>query len=245
MKVLICEDNNQISKQITSFIEKYTFIEENSINIVLKSSNPYEVMDYIQTQEVDCFFLDIDLGFPMNGIDLALLIRKRYPLASIIFVTAHSQMLKLTFKYRVEALDFIIKDEFNNLQKNIVGALSTAYNKYEKIGQQQTSNFFQLKIGEYVKNINYDDILYFKTAEVAHKISIITFNGNFDFYQSLNMVENSNENFYRCHKGYVINIKNIEEIDKKLKVVHMKNGETCPIAFRRLKSLEKILMEQY
>lgn len=56
MKVLICEDNNHISKQIKSFIEKYTFMEENSINIVLNSSNPYEVMEFIQTQEIDCFF---------------------------------------------------------------------------------------------------------------------------------------------------------------------------------------------
>lgn len=244
MKVLICEDNNQISKQIKSFIEKYTFMEENSINIELNSSNPYEVMEFIQTQEIDCFFLDIDLGFPINGIDLALSIRKKFPLASIIFITSHSQMLKLTFKYRIEALDFIIKDDLNNLQKNIIETLSTAYNKYIKIGQQQTDNFFQLKIGEYIKNINYNDILYFKTADIAHKISIVTFNGNFDFYQSLNMVENINEKFFRCHKGYVINIGNIEQIDKKLKIVHMKNGDACPIAFRRLKALETNLMGQ-
>lgn len=238
MKVVICEDNTRISNQITNYINKYAYMEDNSIEIVLNSSNPFEVIEFIESQVVDCFFLDIDLGFSINGLDLAILIRKKYPLASIIFVTTHSKMLRLTFKYRVEALDFILKDEFENLQENILEAVKTAYDKYEKIGQQDSPKFSQLKIGEFIKNIDFNEILYFKTAETAHKITLVTLNGQYEFYQSLNIVEENDEKFFRCHKGFVINIDNIQEINRKLKVVRMKNGENCPIAFRRLKSLE-------
>ncbi|MCS1384863.1 response regulator transcription factor [Lysinibacillus sphaericus] len=238
MKVVICEDNTQISNQITQYIERYAYMEENSIKVVLNSSNPFEVIKLIETEEVDCFFLDIDLGFSINGLDLAILIRKKYPLASIIFVTTHSKMLRLTFKYRVEALDFILKDEFEDLQESILEAVKTAYDKYEKIGQQPITKFFQLKIDEFIKNINFNEIVYFKAAEIAHKITLVTLNGQFEFYQSLNNIEENDEKFFRCHKGFVINIDNIQEIDRKLKLVRMKNGENCPIAFRRLKSLE-------
>jgi len=47
--------------------------------------------------------------------------------------------------------------------------------------------------------------------------------------------------FYRCHRSYIINKDNISEIDLNNLIVHMKNGETCPISVRLKKGLKKLI----
>lgn len=241
MKVILCEDNKLLLQQLTSYIENYAMIENNSIEIILKCSHPLDLLSYIQLNRADCYFLDIDLGCELTGMDLAKQIRALDPIASIIFVTTHSEMLQLTFTYRIEALDFIIKDDFSGLKHNVLTALKTAYNKYTKIGKNVLTHYYQIKIGEFVKNINLQNILYFRASDVAHKINLYTIQGQFEFYQSLKIIEESEEIFFRSHRAYILNIENIIAIDKKQKCAIMKNGESCPIAFRRLKPLEQAI----
>lgn len=241
MKVILCEDNKQLLQKLTTYIQNYAMIEENSIEVVLQCSNPMELLSYIQSNKADCYFLDIDLGSEINGMDLAKQIRQVDPIASIIFVTTHSEMLHLTFAYRVEALDFIIKDDFSELKPNVINALKTAYDKYEKIGNHVSTRYYQIKIGEFVKNIDLQHLLYFKAADTAHKINLYTLHGQFEFYQSLNEIENSDDSFFRCHKSYIINLKNIKEVNLKTKNILMKNGVQCPLSFRKIKVLKEHL----
>lgn len=191
----------------------------------------------------DCYFLDINLGSEITGMDLAKQIRSIDPLASIIFVTSHNEMLQLTFTYHVEALDFIIKNEIINLQDNILSALKNAYQKYRKIGTHPNMQYYPLKIGEYIKNIELDSILFFQASSIAHKITVHTIQGEFEYYDTLNTIEDSNKDFFRIHRSFVVNIKNISKLDMKQRQVIMKNGIVCPVSFRRLKLLEKAIRD--
>ena len=56
----------------------------------------------------------------MTGLTLAQEIRKYDPRGFIIFVTTHSEMSYMTFIYKLEALDFILKDEPKELPKIIL-----------------------------------------------------------------------------------------------------------------------------
>lgn len=241
MKVVVCEDNTAVLKQVSSFIKNYAFMEDNSIDIVLQATSPKEVFTYLETSQADCYFLDIDLNDSITGIDLAQKIRLHSPLATIIFVTTHSEMAHLTFTYRLEALDFIIKDDFIAFQRNIIDALVAAYNKYKKIGVQQEEIYYTITIGEYVKNINMKHILYFKTTDSAHKVRIHTVQGHWEFYTSLSNVEKASDNFFRIHRAYIVNLLNIIEVNKKKRHVVLENGEICPVSVRRLKLLEQAL----
>lgn len=241
MIVAICEDNPKFAQQIETYINKYIYMEENGIQISLNTPHPEEVVKYIQRNQVDCFFLDINLGTNMTGLDLAKIIRKTNPLASIIFVTTHSEMLHLTFKYQVEALDFIIKDKEENLHQATIKALQTAFAKYEKIGERPETYHYQIKIGEYIKNIKLDEILYFKVAETAHKVNLFTKQGFFEFYDSLNEIENVYNVFFRSHRSYIVNLKNIQEVNWKEKMIIMQNGDRCPLSLRKVKLLKELL----
>ena len=57
------------------------------------------------------FFLDIGSDSDVEGgILVAQQIRERDPYASIVFITAHPELLPSTFQYRLAALDFIDKN---------------------------------------------------------------------------------------------------------------------------------------
>ena len=239
MRVLLCEDNENQLFQMAKYIEDYAMVEDNGIEIVLKATDPYEVLAFIDSTEVDCFFLDIDLGSDITGMDLAKKIRNKNPFSSIIFVTTHSDMLQMTFTYHVEALDFIIKDEMKALKMNVIKALAKAYEKYCVIGEKDHTRYYQLKIGEFVKNIPLNDILFFQAASTSHKIVIHTSQGRFEFYHTLKQIEQEETSFFRCHQSYVVNMDNIVEMNRKERKVMMRNGESCPVSFRRFKALEE------
>lgn len=248
MKIIICEDNKKYAEHIQNSISKYAFIEDNSIQVVLNTPSPKAVLKFIEQEEVECFFLDIDLGEnEMSGFELAKEIRQNHPYAMINFVTTHNEMMQLAFKYQVEALDFIIKDDDigEAFRNDILRALSTAYNKYISVGKKEFGNlkFFQVGIGDYFKNIKIDDILYFKAAETAHKIILVTKNGEFEFFSSLNKVETNEDFYFRCHRSYVVNLNNLSEVNWNTKTIIMNNGDECPISFRKTKALREKIAE--
>ncbi|MFR6242645.1 MAG: hypothetical protein ACLUJ1_14485 [Mediterraneibacter faecis] len=66
----------------------------------------------------------------MTGLILAQELRKIQPRCFIIFITSHSEMSILTFQYKVEALDFIIKDSSENIRKRIHECLMDINKKF-------------------------------------------------------------------------------------------------------------------
>lgn len=53
-------------------------------------------------------------------------------------------------------------------------------------------------------------------------------------YGKLNDIEHMDSRFYRCHKGYLINLQHIKTIDKKNRTVTMQNDIVCPLSFRAI-----------
>lgn len=237
MNIVICEDNNQQRAFIMSTLTRYALIEYPSAQFVCSTADPYEVLAYLEDHTVDCFFLDIELETSMDGLMLASKIRAYSPYASIIFVTTHADLLKLTFKYKVLALDFIVKSTEEKTAIQLREALDAAFAHYKQIGESDSAHYFQIKIGELIKNIAYDEIIYIKTSDNPHKLELHTMDGYFEFYGKIKEVDQLSKHFYRCHKSYVVNKQWIEQIDKKIRIVTMKNGDCCPISIRFLKGL--------
>lgn len=244
MYTVICEDNLEHRKFIQSQILKYSTFHEPSIEIVLSTDRAEEVLKFIENHRADCYFLDIELAKDqINGLELAAEIRKKDPLTNIIFITQHAEQLELTFSYKTAALDFIVKDSPTNLANQIIDALKTAFERYKQLGESKKEPFFQIKIGEKIKNILLDDIYYFETSHTIHKILLYEKNGCYEYYGKLKEIEKIDDRFCRCHKSYVVNLQHIKEINKKDHTVTMSNGAVCQISHRNLRSLQKRLDE--
>lgn len=240
--IFICEDHKKHLSLFTKNIADIILIEELDMQITLSTSDPHEILRYVSSCEnTGVFFLDIDLKSDMDGLTLAQRIRKIQPRCFIIFITSHSEMSFLTFQYKVEALDFIIKSTPEHVKTKIHECLLNVQEKYISQNSNQSKTFV---ITQNEKKIcfEYNDIIYFETSLNIHKIILHTYKRTLEFNGQLKDLESQLDyRFYRCHRSFIINKDNISEVDFNHLIVHMKNGESCPVSVRMKKGLKKIM----
>ena len=239
LNIFICEDNKTQRNIIKRYIEKTITLENYDIDIKCSTENPYEILEYIKSQEqVGLCFLDIDLNNDIDGLLLAQNIRKYDPRGFIVFITTHSELAYFTFSYLVEAMDFIIKDKPNELYRRIQQCIADAYSKYSSPSNSIHPNF-TLKLPGYELIVPYDDIVYFETSQ-SHTIVLHTSDSVVEFNGLLKNIFSSLDNrFFRCHRSYIINKDHIETIYPKKKIIVMDNGDTCILSSKLVKELLK------
>lgn len=240
--VYVCEDNLKQLELITDLIKKSILIEELDMQIALSTRDPHEVLKALDTAEhTGLFFLDIDLKSDMDGLTLAQRIRTIQPRCFIVFITSHSEMIFLTFQYKVEALDCIIKDTPEKMQPKIHDCLLNATEKHLAQNGPARKNFI-IHYGERCMTVSYDDIYFFETSNQIHKIILHGKNKVLEFHGQLKDIEpDLDYRFYRCHRSYIVNTNMIDHVDFTEMVIYFKNGESCPIAVRMKRGLKKIL----
>lgn len=239
MKIAICEDDIFHRELLLKSVRNYALFHEPSIEVVLCSDKPNELIQHLDSTEIDCYLLDIELSDRINGFDLAMKIREKNPLAHIIFVTTHADRLALTFTYKLAALDFIVKSSPEQMTTCVIDALQVASKKYKQLGQLDTSKWFQIKVGEKIKNIDLQNIYLIEPSIQPHKLVLHEKNGCYVFYGTLKGLNDLGENFFRCHKSCYINLKQVVEINLKERYVMLVNGRKCPVSFRLIRELQK------
>lgn len=237
MKIYICEDNKEQRDFLTQIIKDNILMYDYDMHVAHSTASPYEILDEVKKEPQQAlYFLDIDLGTDMTGLQLAHEIRKYDVEGMIIFITTHTELTHLTFLYKVEALDYIIKDNMEHIQKSVFSCLETVRNRLNIREKIECKRFIQ-KIGERVISVRIRDILFFESISGTHKVIMHLENRQTEFYGKLKDIEKTDELFYRCHHSYIVNIQNISEIDKIKREVILKNGEICYVSIRYLKGL--------
>lgn len=239
--IYICEDNSTHLSLFKKYISNAILIDSLDMNIMLSTSDPHLLLDHAAKSENNAaFFLDIDLKSDINGLTLAQKLRQMHPRCFIIFITSHSEMSFLTFQYKVEALDFIIKDTPEHIKSKIHECLLDIEKKC-MTSNNHMSQSFTIDLGDRHIIIEYKDIVFFETSVNIHKIMLHGKKRSIEFSGQLKDIENQlDHHFYRCHRSYIINTDNISEINFETMTVHMNNGESCPISVRQKKGLKKI-----
>ena len=238
LKIFICEDNPEHHGRIEKCIADYIMIENLDMGIAVSTDNPNEIIAHINKYpSTGLYFLDVDLNADINGIELAEKIRRADPRGYIIFITVHADDMHLTFKYKVEALDYIIKGDFNEIEKKIRECIA---NVYEKHTSRADKNKFVFRIADNrVISLDADKILFFETVKTApRKVSVYSADSRYEFYAKLDEIEKRlGDDFFRCHRSYIVNIKNIETLNLSANKVIMKDGSHCYMSVRSGKAL--------
>ncbi|EJO5348753.1 response regulator transcription factor [Clostridium botulinum] len=236
LKVMICEDNEVHRANIKQIVENTILREKLDLDVVLSTGNPLEIINYIkENKSVGIYLLDVDLKNHINGIKLGEKIRELDPLGYIIFTTTHLEMSYLAFKYKVEAMDYVIKDD-DDFKERVNSCILKSYNRYHK--QEHEEEYISIDTDTRIINIKPSDILFIETTGTPHKIRIHEETRQIELYASLKDIQKKLPlNFYRCHKSYIVNKDKIQEIDKKHKRVIMKNEEECYVSFRYMRGL--------
>ena len=237
LNIFVCEDDAVQRKSIVQIIKNTVLIEELDMQLILDTTNPYELLETVKTsQNTGIYFLDIDLKCDMNGMKLAQQIRLYDPRCFIIFVTSHSELSYMTFQYRVEAMDFVLKDNPAEAKVKIRECLLNALERYT-LQTNKTHKVYTIEIGDRRISVDYNDILFFETSSNIHKVILHAKDRQIEFSSTIKELEKIlDDTFVRCHRSFLVNKSNIQEIDTKNRIVYFINGETCLMSTRMMKS---------
>lgn len=237
-KIYICEDDQMQRQRMDDILSEIINTENQNIQKGYITGNPYEMLEAVKDEKnTGLFFIDIDLGGDINGLELAKEIRKIQPRCYIVFVTTHSEMSFLTFSYKVEALDFILKDNPEELKSRVHQCLIMALNRSENESVNE-NKILTLKIGEHVRVFLQDEIKFFEVSPENRRIIIHGVDTIMEFPGKLKDIEKCvDERFVRCHRGFIVNKDYVERVDVGERIIYIEGGESCPMSVRLGKKL--------
>ena len=239
LKIYICEDIEVQRDKMQQVIENIVLMEDLDMELSCVSDDPHRILEKVKAaEEVGIYFLDIELGADMTGLTLAQEIRRYDPRGFIVFITTHSEMSYMTFIYKLEALDFILKDAPEELGKRVYECILKANQRFASAKNKVQANF-SVKVNEKVFTVDYDEVLFFETSPNVHKVILHCKNRQMEFLGTIKEIEKEvDERFYRCHRSFLVNKDNIREIDFQKRVIYMVNGDECLISSRLMKGLK-------
>ena len=238
--VFICEDQEQQRRRLQKVVNDYITMESLDMEVGLSIADPRELLKYIRGNDISqgLYFLDIDLRTDINGIELAAEIRKYDKRGMIVFVTADKESLKLTFKYYVEAIGYIVKDDIESMEKEVKRCIDLACERLI----ENKEKMFLFQVGDRVLSRPYSEILYFeKSKKDRNKVRLVTKKGEFEFYQTLKGIESMHGSFCRVGGSYVFNLDNVKSVVRSECKVIMVNDLVCVIPSRRVAAFGKTL----
>lgn len=216
LNIVLCDDNikilNRLEKQLESIFIKHNV----SALISLKATSTEEVLEFINTNSANVFILDIDLKSESSGLDLASKIREYNKNAYIIFSTGHFEYVLAAYKFKT--FDYLPKPvTLEKLEQTVLRLLDDM--------KTDTKNY--IKIGKKFI-INKDSINYIRRDGM--QLVFATKEKKYTAYSSFNKIEELlPDNFVRCHKSFIVNVKNITNIEFDKNTITLGTAEYCLI----------------
>ena len=225
IRIAIVDDEKVIREQIKKLIEKRQIdCEIDTYGMgedLLKAGKGYDIV-----------FLDIQMD-GMNGIDTARALRQNAENTVLIFITGVKEYVFDAFD--VAAFHYLIKpiEELKFYEVYDRAVLEVGKRKQQANGQ------LFVKTRNRNATFNQSDILYIESR--AKKVEIHTKSDIVEAYAAIGELEKQLVgSFYRCHRGYLVNMAFITEYGYDSITLH--NGETIILSKDKYSEFVKVYM---
>ncbi|WP_296697674.1 LytTR family DNA-binding domain-containing protein [Algoriphagus sp.] len=205
---------------ICKFIEQTSFLK-----LVGKFSNGVEALGFINQNEVQLIFMDIQMP-DLSGMELARVLdgKKNSDKTRIIFATAYHQFA--IEGYKVEALDYLLKpysyEEFLNASTKAYTYFERLNSKSEnlvtQIQETNTPEFIFLKVEYQLVKVMLKDIAYVEAYKDYVKVHLISKPNPLLSLTSLKSMEEllPSKSFMRVHRSYIVSLEHIDSVSKNV-----------------------------
>lgn len=227
--IYLCDDEPGIRRAIRREIEKEILISGYDMEIAAECAAPEDVLSSLQNnRRRGIYFLDVDLkNERYTGFTLGQAIRREDPRGFLIYVTAFRELAFETFRYQLEALDYIVKDDPEEMFAGIRRCLASVVERLQS-EKEDSRKYFTVKFMDTVRHIPIDDILFFETGAKSHRIILHGLKERLDFTGSIQELQQDlGQQFLRIHRAYLANVNQIKYLDVKERKVIFSNGEAC------------------
>ena len=231
--IYICDDEKPVADRLEHIISNQITILNGDMGPVREADTPERLLD-LQTKDTipAVYFLDIDFPGRMSGLELAQKLRLHEPRGFIVFITAHHDLAFETFRLRLEALDYIVKGDYNAMAVRVRECLTSIQQRLAS-EQPKHGRYCTIRLFDTIRHIPVETILYFEALGFKHTLCLHLDNELLEFNSSLeHFAEELGEDFWRCHRGFLVNRSRIRTVDLKCQAVILDNGTECPLSRR-------------
>ncbi|MCH5251692.1 MAG: response regulator transcription factor [Lachnospiraceae bacterium] len=196
MKIAICDDESVIREQLQQMVIR----QKPDSEICLFASGK----QLLEAEEsFDIILLDIQMK-EINGLETARALRSRCTDTVLIFITALKEYVYEAFD--VSAFHYLLKPV---RKEKFAEVFDRAVKEIEKQEEQRERRIFIKTRNRHV-TIPAQDIYYIESQK--RKVIIHTRQEILEIYGTMNEMEKQlGEGFYRCHRGYLVNMAYITE----------------------------------
>ncbi len=216
MKSLIIDDDKLSRTLIEKFVQRTDYLKEYT-----SFENAIDAINYLKRDDVsiDLIFLDIEMP-EMNGVEFMRLLGKRD--IQIIVVSAKE-------KYAIDAIEFDVTDYLLKpvTYARFMKSVEKAYDKFfEPIsipdGDNSGSDFFIRNNASLIR-LSFNDVIWVEAME--NYIVVNTYDEKYTIHFTMKAVTERlpSDMFFRIHRSYIVNRKQINII--KTNTVEVNTGE--------------------
>ncbi len=197
VRISLCDDDDVLNEELKNIIGSI----RSDIDIFTYTSG--EALLDSEYLFNDIIILDIEME-GINGIEAAKQMRTNGYQGILIFATSHRE--RVFDSFQVKPYQYIlkpfVKDELQVIIHNALLELDS-----------KRKNYFDAVSSTHTYRIPLNEIYYFESQ--GRNININTKKGVIRIIGKMNKVESSLKNkfFFRCHKGYLVNLEHIYEFN--------------------------------
>lgn len=212
INVLAIDDEPLALQQIASYIKDTPYLELKG-----QCQSALEARRALQDNPIDAIFIDINMP-DLNGLDF---VRSLPDAPLVVFTTAYGEYA--LDSYKVNAVDYLLKPfgmtEFRRAAEKVRKQhelLAKAQGAQADIAKAEDDDALFLKTEHRVLRIEISDIEYVESMSEYLKIHLASQPKPIIILLSMKRIEERlpARSFIRIHRGYIINLKKIREVNK-------------------------------
>jgi DNA-binding LytR/AlgR family response regulator len=228
MRCLIIDDNQLARMAMNKLVSQVQMLE-----LVAECSDAMEAYNYLNSEQIDLLFLDIEMP-GMTGIELTKKLGAKKPL--IVFTTAKTDYAVEAFELNV--VDYLVKPVSLARFLQAVERAKETYDSNKQEVKIEAREFVFVKDNGILKKLNVDDILYLEA--MGDYVKVHTAQKFHVLHSTLKSIEEKlpPNKFLRIHRSYIVALQKIDFIQDGIITI---GKATIPVAETYKSALNKRL----
>jgi len=215
IKCIAVDDEPLALDLVCRFIEQTNFL-----TLVAKFDNAIEALGYINQNEVQLIFLDIQMP-DLSGMELARVLDAKNSLhkPKIIFTTAYNQFA--IDGYKVDAMDYLLKPfSYEDFLKAATKAFQYYNNQTNSSHStnNKTEEYIFLKVEYQLVKVMLKDITHVEAYKDYVKVYLVGKPNPILSLTSLKSMEDllPSDKFMRIHRSFIISLDHIDSVSRNM-----------------------------
>jgi two-component system LytT family response regulator len=234
MRAVVVDDELLAREELETLL-----VETGEFTIVGSCNNAIQAIRTIKSTRPDVVFLDIQMP-KVDGLKMLGMIDEEI-MPCVVFVTAYDEYAMNAFEQN--AIDYLLKP----VQPERLARAIARLKRFLGEGRQAkydspTIERIPCMGAQGIKLIDTSEVEFVRSSEMG--VHLVTSKGEFLTELTLTVLEAKTRHLVRCHKQFLVNIRQIDEIirqDPSAATLKTRSGKQVPVSRRFLVHLKELL----